>query len=365
MKVVIGGLAAASIGVDYIKGMIDWCKQYRGYKPDGTVNLCWDVLNYHLYSDNSSSSQSWTSGRGAAPEVSAAGEIAREYLKLAHEQSYDMPVWITETGYDFNQGSPLKAIPIGNKSVLQTQADWILRTSLFYARNKIEKVFFYQTYDYYPDLPIQFGSSGLLNQNFTRKPAADFLFQTKKLLGEYTYKQTLNNDPVVDRYELNGKSAFVLLVPDEVGRTAQYTLDLGTAGSAKVYTPKAGNDAADVQTMNTVGGKLTLTVTETPIFVIASDQVVTSSTSTTAATTRLGTAELTTQSLHDAVKVYPNPSVDYITIDLENDSDGQLEVNLFHASLGTLHKQVVLEKTSTVLFRKNQCSGLAGWHVYS
>jgi endoglucanase len=139
MKVVIAGLVT---GPDYIKGMVDWCKQYRGYKSDGTVNLCWDIVNFHLYVDNSTMNQSGTSTRGAAPEVTNAKQIVDDFIKTSHEVSYDMPVWITETGYDINQGSPLKAIPIGNKSELVTQADWILRTSLFSARAGIEKCFF-------------------------------------------------------------------------------------------------------------------------------------------------------------------------------------------------------------------------------
>src|SRR5207244_8269143 len=38
MQVVTGGLASAN--TDYIRGMIDWCKEFRGYKSNGAVNLC-------------------------------------------------------------------------------------------------------------------------------------------------------------------------------------------------------------------------------------------------------------------------------------------------------------------------------------
>ncbi|GAB3255314.1 hypothetical protein GCM10027347_16300 [Larkinella harenae] len=358
VKVVIGGVASAYAGPDYLRGMIDWCKQYRGYKPDGTVDLCWDVINYHLYPDNSNSSQSGLSTRGAAPEISSAVNVVQQFVEAAHKYSYDMPVWVTETGYDANQGSPLKAIPIGNKNEYQTQADWILRTALFYARSGVDRIFFYQMYDDNFLNPTQFGSSGLINQDFTRKPAADFLYQANKLLGEYKYKQTISTNPIVDRYEYQGKSAYVLVVPDEVGRTAQYTLDLGSATHAKVYTPKIASDTADVQTLNTSAGKLTLTVTETPIFVIASDQVVTSSTSTTA-NARLGSAEVTSESLHHSVQVYPNPSVDHVIVDLENTSNEPVEINLFNGSLGTLHKNVTTQKPSAKYSERVNISGLA------
>ncbi|QHV95041.1 carbohydrate-binding protein [Spirosoma endbachense] len=350
VKVVIGGLASASSGSDYIKGMIDWCKQYRGYKPDGTVNLCWDIINYHMYSDNTSSSQSGTSTRGAAPEVTPINRIAEDFRKTAHQQSYDMPVWITEAGYDVNQGSPLRAIPIGNKSALETQGDWILRTSLFYARQGIDKVFFYQLYDD-NNSGGMFGTSGLANgDNTTRRPAADYMYQTGKLFGEYSYKETLNQNPIVDRYELNGKSAYILVVPDEVGRTASYTLDLGSAAQAQVYRPKVGSENMDMEVVNTNQGKLQLTVTETPMFVVAG----------TAAPNARVAAKVTAEdkSLEDVVRIYPNPTADFVTIQAERSSNTPLKINLFDAGTGRIHRQVKVQKTGDQFSSKIDISQL-------
>ncbi len=265
MQVVMAGLAAPT--PDYVRGMIDWCKQYRGYKSDGSVNLCWDVINYHLYSNDASTSQGGSSTRGAAPEVSNAGQTARDFVQMAHQYANDMPVWITETGYDTNQGSPLKAIAIGNKTVLQTQADWILRSALLYARWGVERTFFYQLADENPSNPQQFSSSGLVNPDHTPKLAAAYLQQANALLGNYTYTGTLNNNPIVDRYEGDGKTVYALVVPDEKGRTATYTLDLGSAATATIYQPQAGQTTMAATPVNTQNGKLTITVTETPQFV--------------------------------------------------------------------------------------------------
>ncbi len=266
MVVVMQGMASPNL--DYVKGMIDWCKQYRGYKPDGKVNLCWDVINYHYYTNDLNASQTGTRTRGAAPEVSNAAEIARRFVRFAHEEAYGMPVWNTEVGYDIHPGSPQKAIAIGNKSVLETQADWSLRTSLLYARNGVEGVYFYMAQDVV-NAGTQYSTCGLLNGDGTRRPAADYLYQTNKLFGEYYYRETINADPIVDRYELNGKSAYVMVVPDEKGRTADYTLNLGSAAAAKIYTPKAGSDNMTEQVVNTTNGSVTIRVTETPVFVVA------------------------------------------------------------------------------------------------
>ncbi|GAB4039766.1 hypothetical protein GCM10028774_42150 [Spirosoma jeollabukense] len=341
-QVVVGGLASASSGSDYLKGMVDWCKQYRGYKPDGTVNLCWDVVNYHMYSDNTSSSQSGTSTRGAAPEVTPINRVANDFRQTAHRQSYDMPVWITEAGYDVNQGSPLRAIPIGNKSALETQGDWILRTSLLYARLGIEKLFFYQLYDD-NSTGGMFGTSGLANgDNMTRRPAADYLYQTKKLFGEYIYKETLNQDPIVDRYERNGTSAYMLVVPDEIGRTATYTLDLGNATQARIYRPKVGSNDMELELVNTNQGKVQVTATETPLFVVAGN---------IAPNARQAAGLTDVKSLAEAVQVYPNPTADFITVQAERTSEAPIKVSVFDAGLSHMHQQVKILKTN------NQFSG--------
>ncbi|HMG84030.1 MAG TPA: T9SS type A sorting domain-containing protein [Ferruginibacter sp.] len=266
MQVVMCGTALAT--PDYIKGMVDWCKLHRGYKADGTVNLCWDVINYHLYSNNAGTSQGGNSTAGAAPEGSGAAGTAQDFINVAHQYIQNMPVWVTELGYDINQGSPLKAIPIGSKTAAQTQADWSLRSALLYARAGVQRIFFYEMYDDNPTSTVQFASSGLINADNSRRPVADYLYQTNKLLGAYTYSNTISTNPYVDIYTLNGKNAYVLAMPTQNGSTKSYNLDLNQADSAMIYTPAIGQDSMSVQKVKTSSGKLSLTVTETPMFVI-------------------------------------------------------------------------------------------------
>jgi endoglucanase len=266
MQVVMGGIASPS--VDYVMGMIDWCKEFRGYRADGSVNLCWDVINYHFYPNDAHSAQGIGANRGAAPEVAGADSIATAFIQLAHTYAKDMPVWITETGYDVNQGSPLKAISIGSKSALQTQADWMLRNALLYARSGVERCFFYQTYDENIWNGGRFASSGLLNSDRSRKPAADFLFQARKAFGEFSFDTTLSRAPFVDRYKNGNQIAYALVKPSENGSSVNYTLNLGNASSARIYRPVAGQDSMSLQTVGLTNGQLSLAVTETPMFVL-------------------------------------------------------------------------------------------------
>jgi hypothetical protein len=300
--------------------------------------------------------------------VSEAASVAADFMQVAHEYAYDMPVWVTECGYDVNPGSPIKAIPIGRKSALATQADWILRTALLYARAGVESVFFYQLLDDNAANPTQFSSSGLINADRTRKPAADFLYQTQKLFGEFAYQETLKSDPIVDRYERDGQSVFMLVVPDEKGRTADYTLDLGTADSAFIYTPVAGSDDMNLKKVKTSNGKVTITVTETPVFVTGVGMANhTESRSETGNNFRSivnpfnsyssaypGVALLDQIKLIDGkanaapgtIKIFPNPATGYINIFLNSGKAGKVTARVVEAVTGRVYKTVDLMKAA-------------------
>lgn len=367
MQVVMGGLASPN--PDYVKGMVEWCRQYRGYRPDGSVNLCWDVINYHHYSNDAGSSQAGNPTRGMAPEVSDAGQVAQSFLAMAHQYAGDMPVWITETGFDQNQGSPLKAVAIGSRTVEQTQADWILRTSLAYARWGVERVFLYQLYDDNPTNPLQFSSMGLVNSDRAPKLAAQYLSQANKLLGTYSYQQTLNTDPVVDRYELNGQSAYVLVVPDERGRTASYTLNLGTAAYADVYRPTSGS-AMSVQRVALQGGQLTLQVTETPLFVLpAGSSLSNVSAATTSALATTASAKSSTQNTvvaaassgigeTVALTAYPNPFTQESAVQFTNTVTGNATLVVYDVQGRVVRKlfsgSVEAGQMQEVVFKANE-----------
>lgn len=258
MKVVMGGLSVS--GVDFVIKMIEWCKKNRGYKSDGSINLCFDVINYHYYSNNHSGTT------GVAPELSVAAKKANEYTTMANQHAGGTEVWITEAGYDLNPGSPQRAIAIGEKSALITQADWMLRSALLYERNGIKRTFFYMLDDVDLNNPIQYSSSGFA-VGAKRRPVADYFYQTKKLMGDFHFVKSLKADPVVDVYQLNERYIYVLYIPDQTGRTSPYELDLGSAKNAKIYRLIPGSNEASLETVKVVNGKLLLNVTETPFFV--------------------------------------------------------------------------------------------------
>ncbi|GAB3768740.1 hypothetical protein GCM10028818_03660 [Spirosoma horti] len=338
--VVMGGMSTPT--TDYLRAMIDWCKEFRGYRPDGSVNLCWDVINQHLYANDVMSAQNGGATRGVAPELAGVGDQAATFVKLARQYAQGMPVWITEAGYDINQDSPFRAIPIGRKSVLETQADWILRTSLLYSRVGIDRVFYFQAYDFDIQNPTQFASMGLLNEiGKTRKPAADFLYQAKNLLGDYHYKETISKDPLVDRYELDGQSAYVLLIPDEKGRTGTYNLPIAQGDTVQICTPAIGRDDMNRSVQISQTGTISVNVSETPVFVMP---------------TRAATPDA--KNSLSSLQLYPNPATDYVKLTLENGDVRPIDVTIYDNS-GRKCKQISLSKPGRVLSEQLDLSTLA------
>ncbi|WP_091370245.1 beta-galactosidase [Mucilaginibacter mallensis] len=263
IKVVMAGLANPD--PKYVEAMINWCKVHRGYKPDGSINLCFDVINYHYYANDHKPGTTDIGTVGIAPELSEAGKIADSFVKLG--KVYHLPVWVTEAGYDINSGSPQRAIPVGNKSALQTQADWVIRTSFLYARHGINKVFFYELYDDNSDNPVQYASSGLASKTGERRPAADYIYQAKQLLDDFAYQGTINNYPLVDVYRKGNKTIYALMVPDEKGLTTTCKLSLGKSTTATIHKFNIGSNNMLINKVSAFNHILSIKVTETPVFV--------------------------------------------------------------------------------------------------
>jgi len=266
IKVVMSGLAVPD--TNYVSRMIDWCKKNRGLKPNGSIDLCFDIINYHAYSGDADYGQQSKSTVGMAPELSLIGELTKKFVSLSREKANSIPVWVTETGYDISPKSNIRAIAIGNKSALVTQADWNLRTALLYARSGINKSVFYMLNDIVNGDPsIQFSTSGFINPDLSARPSWYYTQQAKTLLGDYTYSTTIHQDPIVDVYKKGNKEFYVLTIPDQIGRTANYVLNLGKAKQAMIYRLQTDKDSAKSTKMNLKDGKLTIKVTETPVFV--------------------------------------------------------------------------------------------------
>jgi len=258
MQVVMGGLCNLPNAIQWIKDIVTWCAQNRGYKADGSVNLCFDVINYHNYSNGG--------GSGAAPELSNAASEADAFVAEAKTIAGNPQVWLTENGYDINSQSPQRAPAIGSKSAELVQADWILRSSLLYIKHGISRLFFYQLYDNAPGASIQYSTSGLMASTSARRPSGNYIQEVSDLMGNCKYVKTISSSPMVDQYTNGTKTVWVLWMPTAKGATATYSLNVGAA-SATLYmlNPNAPKIQSAVKT--TTKNVLSVAVSETPVIV--------------------------------------------------------------------------------------------------
>ena len=90
------------------------------------------------------------------------------------------------------------------------------------------------------------------------------------------------------------------------------------------------------QVVPTVAGKVELTLTETPVFVTGA--------SITGAARLAATGEQT--DLNQAVRVYPNPASNRVTLDWANKYTGEVSIRVIDANLGLTHKQLTVNKES-------------------
>jgi hypothetical protein len=153
----------------------------------------------------------------------------------------------------------------------------------------------------------------------------------------------------------------VLVVPDEKGRTATYTLNLGSAPYADVYRLTNGS-AMSVQRVTLQGGQLTLQVTETPLFVLpAGSSASNTAAATTSAKSRTQSAAVTTAASGMgetvALTAFPNPftqesSVQFTTTITGNatlvvyDAQGRVVRKLFSGSVTAGQMQEVVFKAN-------------------
>ncbi len=265
MLVVMGGLANPDPG--YLMGMIDWCREFRGYRPDGSINLAWDVINYHFYCNDANDAPGKEQTEGRPPEATIAGKTAARVVELAAEYAPGMPVWITEAGYDIHPQSPQGVRQQGSKSTVEVQGDWILRTSLLYEKMGIGKLFFYQLYDDNAGSSTRYATSGLINADKTNRPAADCLRQVNELFGSYSYQATIMSNPIVDRYGDEQNSMVAVYAAEKSSEGKAVDVEIG-ADTALIYHPAWGKEHMSVEKRATANGKVRVIAGGTPIFLV-------------------------------------------------------------------------------------------------
>lgn len=269
IKVTTNGLAG--IHYNYIMEIIYWSMRHRGFKPDGTVNVPFDVINFHSYRNTQGSEQHQGEGRkGMAPEPSGFSESIIRFRELVWRYlGPDFLIILTETGYDLHPSSPQSPVPFSNYDTEDIQGIWILRTMLEAVINGVDMVAPYEVIDNEPGDPTIYNTSGMNNPDFTPRVVSRFIVQCRKLIDEHVYDGVVEQSDVwCIRFRSEGSLAYFIWVPAVETGTETFTLSsLPNHSSAKLH--ELDFDGTEtIETTLSVSSSYTVTSTEVPKILI-------------------------------------------------------------------------------------------------
>jgi hypothetical protein len=202
MKVVFNGLSSSNPEV--MRGVWDWSREHRGLLPDGSVNLPFDIINYHKYSNNAGLGGQYDPITCGMPlELSEAMNAASSFVRFSNEYASGKEVWLSEWGYDYHPQSTYAPPAIGSRSRMEVGAAWTIRSMLLYASLGLDRLVWFKTYDDDPTKGQFFSTMSLLDTDngkftFPRRPVGDFMAQLKQFK-DYRYDATISTSPYVLR----------------------------------------------------------------------------------------------------------------------------------------------------------------------
>lgn len=151
---VVTSAGYAGMSVD----VVDRLRTYR--YPDGKCPLdLVDVINVHFYSGQEPPETCRTDGNANVTSSTAFVENLRELSAWRGRYAPEMPIWMTETGYD-------SAGPFGTTEAIQ--AARLPRVVMLCLANGVDKVFVYRESG---STPSMHACSGILRNDFSRKPS--------------------------------------------------------------------------------------------------------------------------------------------------------------------------------------------------
>ncbi len=255
-KLVLAGLISPK--PSYIKKMMDWVSENRS---DGKFPA--DVLNIHYYASDDV--------HGIPPEEDHFQEKLERMNAFRELNLPDREMWITEMGYDTN---PVTAVGAPTKLA---QAQWILRSYLMAAASGFDRCAQYMLRDVTPGSSTMFDTSGLVSEKGKWEPKPSFYFVSamRQSLKNMFYDADVvsgNENVMISRFRDRDsyKGAYALWCPTSDGTEVQnYPLKLMKgATKARLVVPEDGSMTGALSELEVKNGKVTVNVSETPVFVL-------------------------------------------------------------------------------------------------
>lgn len=267
-KLVMSGLASPHL--DYVKAMKLWADKFRG----GQMPI--DVINIHHYCGNQKERI------GISPEADNLRGRLEEFVEYRNRVMPEKEVWLSEFGYDTNNGSPQQAPAIGPYSSDEVQAMWLVRSVLEMAASGIDKGMMYMLRDVSNTDSIRYNSSGLVRSkhvNYEPKPAWYYYATLKNNLSDMVFQkemETNRDDVKVYRFysAKRGLSAYAIWCPSSKAHTVNsFNLKLlpGEVQAQQIRLIDKNKNGYK-STMLVANGNINLQVSEIPVFIIAANE---------------------------------------------------------------------------------------------
>jgi len=263
----MGGLAKPEI--EYIKAMKLWADLNR----DGDFPA--DVINLHHYS-NDAGGQGGQSTTGISPEADGLRERFQRIVEWRDRFLPDKEVWVSEFGYDTNPKSPQHAPAIGSADAEEVQGQWLVRSFLALAAAGVDRAQLYMLRDVDRDSTTQYDSSGLTSEKGKHEPKRAWFYVAalKYILRGMRFEAEVPaGDASVRIYQFRSDDAsprrvYAVWCPtSSQTQVSGFSLDILNASAATLITLEPGNPQGCRASLTAENGKVTVDVSERPIFV--------------------------------------------------------------------------------------------------
>jgi hypothetical protein len=202
-NIIVSNGGVASDRPDVLFETIEWSKTNRGNKTDGSVDLPFDVYQFHCYP--SAEGQYANSKGGLPPELGMIPKV-RSIVNVASKYANGLRTLIGEWGYDVHPESPQNAPAYSNYSAEQSRAHLAVRAILGFAQAGAWGAEWYRLYQDWPNsiydnVGEQFATMALLRQiddsaRIIKRTLVGDYFKQLSQFGDYVFNQAIRNDSV-------------------------------------------------------------------------------------------------------------------------------------------------------------------------
>lgn len=194
-----GGIA--SDRPDILFEVIEWSKNNRGYNSDGSVDLPFDIYQFHCYP--SAGGQYSSASGGLPPELGMIPRV-KAVVETANKYGNGVRTLIGEWGYDVHPQSRQNAPAYSGYSAEQSRANLAVRAILGFAQVGAWGAEWYRLLQDWPNkiydsVEVQFATMALLRQfddsaKIIKRTLVGDYFKQLSQFGDYVFSEAIRND---------------------------------------------------------------------------------------------------------------------------------------------------------------------------